>query len=173
MGLWDDATSINEEREIPGRQKVVREPKVPVLTSHAGLNPRSKSGNESCKAGEASFLISALSLTASLDICCANWYRADTASIYSGNEPVTASYHACSGAESGKTGEASKSAAVFTPVDNDILDGPFFCNYTIASQFVVVKKRNAKNVKNKNKKRFQKKLSQPERLGELKLYRLI
>ena len=83
---------------------------------------------------------------------------------------VTASYHACSGAESGKTGEASKSAAVFTPVDNDIL---FFCNYTIALQFVVVKKRNAKNVKNKNKKRFQKKLSQPERLGELKLYRLI
>jgi len=54
-------------------------------------------------------------------------------------------------------------AAVFTPVDNDIL----------ALQFVVVKKRNAKNVKNKNKKRFQKKLSQPERLGELKLYRLI
>ena len=34
---------------------------------------------------------------------------------------VTASYHVCSGAESGKTGEASKSAAVFTPVDNDIL----------------------------------------------------
>ena len=64
-----------------------------------------------------------------------------------GNEPVTASYHACSGAESGKTGEASKSAAVFTPVDNDILDGPFFCNYTIASQFVVVKKRNVKNKK--------------------------
>jgi len=60
---------------------------------------------------------------------------------------VTASYHACSGAESGKTGEASKSAAVFTPVDNDILDGPFFCNYTIASQFVVVKKRNVKNKK--------------------------
>ena len=25
----------------------------------------------------------------------------------SGNEPVTASYHACSGAESGKAGEAS------------------------------------------------------------------
>ena len=123
--------------------------------------------------GELSYWFSVLSLTASLDICCANWYRADTASIYSGNEPVTASYHACSGAESGKTGEASKSAAVFTPVDNDILDGPFFCNYTIASQFVVVKKRNAKNVKNKNKKRFQKKLSQPERLGELKLYRLI
>ena len=106
-----------------------------------------KSGADSGKAGEASFLISALSLTASLDICCANWYRADTASIYSGNEPVTASYHACSGAESGKTGEASKSAAVFTPVDNDILDGPFFCNYTIASQFVVVKKRNVKNKK--------------------------
>lgn len=63
-------------------------------------------------------------------------------------------------------------AAVFTPVDNNILDGPFFdyCNYTITLQFTVVKKR---NVKNKNKKRFQKKLSQPERLGELKLYRLI
>ena len=100
-----------------------------------------KSGADSGKAGEASFLISALSLTASLDICCANWYRADTAS-----------------------GEASKSAAVFTPVDNDILDGPFFCNYTIALQFVVVKKRNAKNVKNKNKKKISKKLSQPKRL---------
>ena len=57
LGLWDDATSINGKRGIPSRPKVVREPKVPVLTSHAGLNPRSKSGNESCKAGEASFLI--------------------------------------------------------------------------------------------------------------------
>ena len=38
-----------------------------------------KSGADSGKTGEASFLISALSLTASLD-CCANWYRADTAS---------------------------------------------------------------------------------------------
>lgn len=66
-----------------------------------------------------------------------------------GTEPIrrAARYHVCSGAESGKTGEASKSAAVFTPVDNDILDGPFFCNYTIALQFVVVKKRNAKNKK--------------------------
>ena len=38
-------------------------------------------------------------------------------------------------------------AAVFTPVDNDILDGPFFgyCNYTITLQFTVVKKRNVKN----------------------------
>lgn len=31
---------VNEERGIPGR------PKVPVLTLHAGLNPRSKSGYE-------------------------------------------------------------------------------------------------------------------------------
>ena len=30
--------------------------------------------------GELSYWFSALSLTASLDICCANWYRADTAS---------------------------------------------------------------------------------------------
>ena len=37
---------INEEREIPGQQKVVRGLNVPVLTSHAGLNPRSKSGYE-------------------------------------------------------------------------------------------------------------------------------
>lgn len=43
-------------------------------------------------------------------------------------------------------GEASKSAAVFTPVDNDILDGPFF---GCCKQFAVVKKR---NVKNKDKK---------------------
>mgnify|MGYP000812950415 CR=1 FL=1 len=32
---------FNEEREIPGRQKVVRGSDVPVLTLHAGLNPRS------------------------------------------------------------------------------------------------------------------------------------
>ena len=39
-------TNINEEREIPNQQKVVRGSNVPVLTSHAGLNPRSKSGYE-------------------------------------------------------------------------------------------------------------------------------
>ena len=38
--------TINEEQEIHGRQKVVRGLNVPVLTSHAGLNPRSKSGYE-------------------------------------------------------------------------------------------------------------------------------
>ena len=37
---------INEEREIPGRQKVVRGSNVPVLASHASLNHRSKSGYE-------------------------------------------------------------------------------------------------------------------------------
>ena len=37
---------INGEREIPGRQKVVRGSSVSTLTSHAGLNPRSKSGYE-------------------------------------------------------------------------------------------------------------------------------
>ena len=45
---------ILTENEIPGRQKVVRWSKVPVLTSHAGLNPRSKLGNESGFAGELS-----------------------------------------------------------------------------------------------------------------------
>ena len=64
---------FNGEREIPGRQKVVRGSSVPVLTSHVGLNPRSKraslshqaslaalragyiySGNDSGKAGELS-----------------------------------------------------------------------------------------------------------------------
>ena len=34
--------SINGEREIPGRQKVVRESNAQALTSHAGLNPSSK-----------------------------------------------------------------------------------------------------------------------------------
>ena len=34
--------NINGEREIPDRQKVVRGSNVPVLTSHAGLNPRLK-----------------------------------------------------------------------------------------------------------------------------------
>ena len=38
--------NINEEREITGRQKVVRGSNVSVLTSHVGLNPRSKSGYE-------------------------------------------------------------------------------------------------------------------------------
>ena len=38
--------NINGEREIPGRQKVVRGSNVQVLTSHAGLNPRSESGYE-------------------------------------------------------------------------------------------------------------------------------
>lgn len=33
---------INEEWEISGRQKVVRESNVQALTSHASLNPRSK-----------------------------------------------------------------------------------------------------------------------------------
>lgn len=37
---------INGEREILGLQKVVRESNIQVLTSHAGLNPRSKSGYE-------------------------------------------------------------------------------------------------------------------------------
>ena len=36
------AKCINGEREIPGRQKVVRGSNVSALTSHAGLNPRSK-----------------------------------------------------------------------------------------------------------------------------------
>ena len=40
---------INGEREILGRQKVVRGSSVPILTSHVGLNPRSKSGYE-CEA---------------------------------------------------------------------------------------------------------------------------
>lgn len=33
---------FNEERESPGRQKVVRGSNIPVLTPHASLNPRSK-----------------------------------------------------------------------------------------------------------------------------------
>lgn len=33
---------INGELEVPCRQKVVRGSDVPVLTSYAGLNPRSK-----------------------------------------------------------------------------------------------------------------------------------
>ena len=60
---------FNEEREVFGRQKVVCEPSVPVLTSHAGLNPRPYTtlslaaslvsdkkplGNDSGKAGELS-----------------------------------------------------------------------------------------------------------------------
>lgn len=38
--------TTNGEREIPGRQKIVRGSNVPVLASHAGLNPRSKSDYE-------------------------------------------------------------------------------------------------------------------------------
>ena len=42
-------------------------------------NPQPKLDTKSSFAGELSISISALSLTASLDICCANWYRADMA----------------------------------------------------------------------------------------------
>ena len=49
-------------------------------------------------------------------------------------------------------------------------DGKSAAVFSVRRQFAVVKKR---NVKNKNKKRFQKKLSQPFRLGELKLHCLI
>jgi hypothetical protein len=45
---------VNGERRILGRPKVVCESKVPVLTSHTGRNPRSKSGYESGFAGELS-----------------------------------------------------------------------------------------------------------------------
>ena len=41
---------INEERKIPGRQKVVRGSNAPVLTSHVGLNPRSKHASLSLSA---------------------------------------------------------------------------------------------------------------------------
>ena len=37
---------INGEREIPGRQKVVRGSNVQVLTSYAEINLQSKAGNE-------------------------------------------------------------------------------------------------------------------------------
>ena len=42
----DGNIAINEERETPGRQKVVRGSNAQAVTSHAGLNPRSKSGYE-------------------------------------------------------------------------------------------------------------------------------
>lgn len=38
--------AINGEREVPSRQKVVRGSNIPVLISHVGQNPRSKSGYE-------------------------------------------------------------------------------------------------------------------------------
>jgi len=44
LGNKREARVINGERGIPGRPKVVRVSKVPLLTSHAGLNPWSKSG---------------------------------------------------------------------------------------------------------------------------------
>lgn len=42
---------FNEEREIPGRQKVVCRSNVPVLTPHASLNPRSKHASAALRAG--------------------------------------------------------------------------------------------------------------------------
>ena len=56
---------FNEEWEISVRQKVVRGSDVQILTSHAGLNPRS---------------CTALSLTASLVSLCEAWLRARSAS---------------------------------------------------------------------------------------------
>ena len=41
-----EARVINKEREIARRQKIVCGSNVQVLTSHAGLNPRSESGYE-------------------------------------------------------------------------------------------------------------------------------
>ena len=43
---FEEILHINGERKILGRQKVVRGSSVPILTSHVGLNPRSKSGYE-------------------------------------------------------------------------------------------------------------------------------
>ena len=63
--LFEFKLNINGEREILDRQKVVRGSNVSVLTSHAGLNPRS---------------CTALSLTASLVSLCEAWLRAGTAS---------------------------------------------------------------------------------------------
>ena len=63
--LFEFKLNINGEREILDRQKVVRGSNVSVLTSHAGLNPRS---------------CTALSLTASLVSLCEAWLRAGTTS---------------------------------------------------------------------------------------------
>ena len=45
-GILDVLTSLEIDCEIPGRRKVVRGSNVQVLTSHVGLNLRSKSGYE-------------------------------------------------------------------------------------------------------------------------------
>ena len=75
----DDAcTMFNGEREIPGRQKVVRGSNVPVLTSHAGLNPRSKSGYE-----REARVINAVMNTAASDVLKA---------MMNGNEKLTRKY---------------------------------------------------------------------------------
>lgn len=42
----DETKTVNEEREIQDQQKIDRGPNVQVLTTHAGLNPSSKSGYE-------------------------------------------------------------------------------------------------------------------------------
>lgn len=42
----DETKAVNEEREIQDQQKIDRGPNVQVLTTHAGLNPSSKSGYE-------------------------------------------------------------------------------------------------------------------------------
>ena len=42
----DETKTVNEERELKGQQKVDRGPNAQVLTTHVGLNPRSKSGYE-------------------------------------------------------------------------------------------------------------------------------
>ena len=55
--IKEDVT-INGERKIPADRKSSAGQMFKFLTLHAGLNPRS---------------CTALSLTASLDICCANW----------------------------------------------------------------------------------------------------
>ena len=63
--LFEFKLNINGEREVRGRRKIARGSNVSVLTSHAGLNPRS---------------CTALNLTASLVSLCEAWLRAGTAS---------------------------------------------------------------------------------------------
>lgn len=64
MLIEGEENDINEERKIPGRQKVVRGSNAPVLTSHVGLNPRSKHASLSLSASLAALraLYSALRL---------------------------------------------------------------------------------------------------------------
>ena len=82
--LFEFKLNINGEREVRGRRKIARGSNVSVLTSHAGLNPRSCTALSLIDGRETRPRLVhaniARGITASLVSLCEAWLRAGTAS---------------------------------------------------------------------------------------------